>query len=255
MTFDTQTHRSFLLGKLPESERQELERRFIADPEVFDEIEAVEAELVDEWARGELAFEDRSRIEQLRTLSPRLEEKMRVASAWARRPDPLPEARFVRRHRRWLLAASLTGLALLSWATSSIFVADDEPTTEIAEVILWGDTLRSASEAVEVTLDDSDQTLTVKIDLGSGAPFPEYAISVRSPEGSTIWAPSPLEPERLSWGLALVDEIPSTLLPAGLYQVEIQGLRGTDRELIAYYSLQVVRDEDSLQKGGNGDEY
>jgi hypothetical protein len=245
MKLNIKTYRSFILGKLAESEREELEGRFLEDPEVFDEIEAVEAELVDEWARGELASEDRRKIEKLRALSPRLEERMRVASALAQRSDPLPQPSFAQRYRPWLLAASLTGLALLSWATSSIFIAGDEPTTEVAEVILWGEALRSGSEAEQVTLDASDDYLSVKIDLGSGAPFSKYTISVYGPDGSTIWAPSPLEPEDLSWGLALVDEIPSELLPAASYQVELRGLRGSDRELIGYYSLEVIRDEGS----------
>jgi hypothetical protein len=84
---DQDRYRRFLLGTLPEAERQALENRFVDDDESFASLSAAEDDLVEEYARGELAPDERAlfekgllsvpairrRAELLRTLQARLE--------------------------------------------------------------------------------------------------------------------------------------------------------------------------------------
>jgi hypothetical protein len=61
---DQNRYRRFLLGTLPEAERQALEDRFVEDKELFASLSAAEDELVEEYARGELAPDERILFEK-----------------------------------------------------------------------------------------------------------------------------------------------------------------------------------------------
>src|SRR5215210_7405615 len=54
--------RRYLLGELSEEEANRLEARLIQDGELFESVEALEADLLDEAAHGRLSPEERQRI-------------------------------------------------------------------------------------------------------------------------------------------------------------------------------------------------
>jgi hypothetical protein len=70
----------YLLGKLPEEEQERLEQEYLADDSRYEDVLAVEDELLVEYARGELEPADRARVEArlLRT------DQDRERLAWAR---------------------------------------------------------------------------------------------------------------------------------------------------------------------------
>ena len=69
----------YLLGTLPEAERTRLEDDYFADDTRFEELAAVEAELIDAYVRGELARSERAQFEA-RYLATS-EQRARVAFA------------------------------------------------------------------------------------------------------------------------------------------------------------------------------
>lgn len=93
---------SFLLGELPEAERDALEESLFLNDGAFEQALAAEEELLDAYARGELSTAERERFEALFLSRPRVRERVRFALALAAasdtaavgasppRPAPLP---------------------------------------------------------------------------------------------------------------------------------------------------------------------
>ncbi|HET9228984.1 MAG TPA: hypothetical protein VFR31_20065 [Thermoanaerobaculia bacterium] len=66
---DDELLRRYLLGEMETEEENRLEARLIQDPELFEQAEAVEADLLDEYAHGGLSTAQRSRLQRHLTAS------------------------------------------------------------------------------------------------------------------------------------------------------------------------------------------
>lgn len=124
---DDELLRSYLLGELSEDEAGALEGRLLAEDELFEQCEAIEADLLAEYAQGSLAPAERERVRQRLASSPQGRERLRLARslnllAAREQAAVLP---FVRRTApirrpvlRWAaLAAGLLAAAGLGWFT------------------------------------------------------------------------------------------------------------------------------------------
>ena len=69
----------YLLGQLSEQEQTELERLYLTDDVLFEQLLAIEDELRDTYARGELSSADRQAFEQRLLTLPRQKEKQKFA--------------------------------------------------------------------------------------------------------------------------------------------------------------------------------
>lgn len=76
----------YLLGDLPEDEADRLELRLLDEPDLFETAEAIEGELVDAYALGELDTADREAFERLLLRSERIRDRVATAQALARVP-------------------------------------------------------------------------------------------------------------------------------------------------------------------------
>jgi hypothetical protein len=144
---DDELLRSHLLGELPDKETERLERRLLAEDDLFELAEAVEADLLAACDRGELAPAERERVLQRLASSPRGRERLALARSLniaARDPQGkvVPFQRrapaSTRPARRWAaaLAAGLLAVAGLSWyalerphgGESAPWIAQERPT-------------------------------------------------------------------------------------------------------------------------------
>jgi hypothetical protein len=97
----------YLLGDLSEQEQVQLEERYFTDDDCFQQLLALEDELIDDYVRGELAAGDRKLFEQRFLASPERRQKVEFAQA-LKQTLPLPPKsswwqalwRFVQ--RQWL---------------------------------------------------------------------------------------------------------------------------------------------------------
>jgi hypothetical protein len=69
--------RRYLLGDLPGDETEELERQLLSDSDLFELAEALESEVLEDYARGELTPEQRDRVASYLAASP--EGRLRLA--------------------------------------------------------------------------------------------------------------------------------------------------------------------------------
>lgn len=75
----TEVVKRYLLGVLPEEEREHFEQQYFSDNALFEEVELAEDDLVDRFIRGELTKDDRRLFEQALSGSPRLNERVEFA--------------------------------------------------------------------------------------------------------------------------------------------------------------------------------
>ena len=74
----------YLLGQLPEEEQAELERRYLADDTLFEDLLAIEDDLRDAYVRGELSRPDREAFEQRLLTAPRQKQEQEFAQMLCR---------------------------------------------------------------------------------------------------------------------------------------------------------------------------
>jgi hypothetical protein len=80
----------YLLGDLSEDEQVQLEERYFTDDDCFQQLLALEDELIDDYVRGELAAGDRTLFEQRFLASPERRQKVEFAQA-LRQTLPAPQ--------------------------------------------------------------------------------------------------------------------------------------------------------------------
>jgi hypothetical protein len=125
-TTDDELLRSYLLGELSEEEADAVEGRLLKEDELFEQSEAIEADLLAEYAQGSLAPAERERVRQRLASSPQGRERLRLArslNVLAAREKAAAVLPFVRRATplqrpalRWAaLAAGLLAVAGLAW--------------------------------------------------------------------------------------------------------------------------------------------
>jgi hypothetical protein len=97
----------YLLGRLSDQEQTELEVRYLADDDCFAELLAMEDELRDAYARGELSAADREAFERRLLLSPQQVRKQEFAYTLSRYlmeavPPPSPRPGVAGKWKSWL---------------------------------------------------------------------------------------------------------------------------------------------------------
>jgi hypothetical protein len=88
---DDQLLSSYLRGDLPEPEADVLERRLLAEDDLFDLLEALEAELLAAVSRGELPPEETEWVLKRLASSPRGRERLALVRSFNVLADELPE--------------------------------------------------------------------------------------------------------------------------------------------------------------------
>jgi hypothetical protein len=73
--------RRYLLGQLSAEERQKFEDRYFADASAFEEVVAIENDLIDSYARGELSGSEKGQFEQRYRSSPEGRSRIEFAMA------------------------------------------------------------------------------------------------------------------------------------------------------------------------------
>ena len=124
---DDELLRSYLLGELNGDAADALERRLLMEDDLFELSEAIEADLLAEYAQGGLAPEERERVQRRLASSPQGRERLLLARSLSRLAVGEPKAEVLpfaphaatpsrRPMPRWLaLAAGLLVAAGLAW--------------------------------------------------------------------------------------------------------------------------------------------
>jgi hypothetical protein len=277
---DDELLRSYLLAELPDEEADRLERRLLADDELFELAEAVEADLLAACDRGELAPAERERVLQRLAASPRGRERLALARSLntaARDPQgkvvpfqrrtPAP----ARPAWRWAaLAASLLAVAGLSWyaverprgGESAPWIAQERPapahavkapvpaplshpahpalSKAVFPLALMG--LRGAEPARRLRVPPGTDVVELQIALEGMDELESFHVTLRNATAGTSLDQAGLKPKTLDGARALVVDLPAERLPAGRYEIQIQGTApGRAPEELSPLEVEVVK--------------
>jgi len=79
---DEVTVRQYLLGKLSAEDREEFERRYFSDEELFDKLQAGEDDLIDDYLSGNLSQADAGMFHQNFLIGSKRQRQLRIGKAW-----------------------------------------------------------------------------------------------------------------------------------------------------------------------------
>jgi hypothetical protein len=215
MTDSDETLTRYLFGELPEPEQARLEERYFRDAQTFEHLARLEAELVDDYARGRLPPQVRERFERAYLTRPDRRAHVRFAEALTARLDEVAAARAAERagdkNASWWqrLSASLAGgrralafsLALLLLLVSSVsvwlLIRGERLRRELARA---RDAQEQSARATQQQLDDERaRTQELTAEPGRAEPNPQPTPPApASPTTPTRESPTPETPPRVA---------------------------------------------------------
>ncbi len=282
---DDELLRSYLLGEIPAPEADRLEQRLLAEDDLFDLMEALEAELLASASRGDLAPAERERVLRRLASSPEGRERLALARSLNALADEKEAAVLPFRRRetspkpvfRWAAALAAAGLlAVVGLLSIPDRTPDDnghqapqithdrpapaqpvpqrksvpptviasptpepsptpdqlvrkapeprvakkpEPVKAVFALALM--TLRGAEETEEFSLPANAEVAEIQIDLEGLEDSGPFHAFLHNEEQGTVWEEDGLKAQKLSWGTALVLEIPAKSLKPGRYEVGV----------------------------------
>jgi len=105
MTTSDEMLTRYLFGELSEAEQAQLEARYFADAQTFEQLAQLETELVDNYTRGRLSPPMRDRFERAYLVNPNRRVRLRFSEALAAKLDQFDAAQ----------SADRTGIRATSW--------------------------------------------------------------------------------------------------------------------------------------------
>lgn len=198
--------RRYLLGELSEEEANRLEARLIQDDELFESVEALEADLLDEVAHGRLSPEERQRIVRRLASSPQGRLRLAVVRDLGRMEGRIAPGRRVlpgpwgRMDLSLPSVRALAAAAMLAIAVGSVWL---------------GLQTTSMPQAEEQVAEETP------------APPPPVVVPPIPPAVPTAETPAAPEPDRV----AQAEPAPAPEPPAAVpyvFQLALTALRGSD---------------------------
>jgi len=223
---------AYLLHKCPEGEREAIEERWMEDTGLYEQLQDVEAELLDAYAQGKLSADDRESVAKYLLGSPVQDRKLLFARA-LRNQFPAP----ARSRVGWLGMAAAAVILLLAGAVAWLAWQNPalrqrlsasanrarpvEAAVYVAQ-IPSGTTNRSSAAASlpEVRLPANAQVLRLELQIDPGDETKIFAASLGQ-EGRPVWNEQPIRAERRPFGFVASMWVPAAVLAPGEYQVQL----------------------------------
>jgi hypothetical protein len=224
----------YLLGRLPEEERQQIAEQLLANDEHYWAILATEEALIDRYAAGELDDGEARLVEARLLNNAQGREKLRTARAFEFRRHQAES----RSRRRWLavaailVAASGLGVGVFSLGWRPAITSQTPRTTPvIASFVLSLNMYRGEAAAPAIHLPEGAGMIDFAAPLVAADRAAVYEVRLRTPDRGewTLPARESTDADRL----LLHFQVDRAALTAGRYEVEIAAGAGDSRRLIA----------------------
>ena len=253
---DEREMREFLLGRLSQERRDELQEQFFSDERLYDSLVEAEQDLIDEYVRGDLNSKDSRLVEDGLLATVERNEDLRFARAlWLaerRRKRPAKQP------RHWLIAAAaaVAAIGISGWFAGQNQklrneLAESRPAKTapagsvqpalrpsapgaVASFVLVpqlrGPTVPSFQIAANVEL--------VRFDFADVKGSGTYSLQVERNGGAPVWTRDGLTPSAAG---AITVWLPAQVLTPGNYEFLFYTQSGQRKELAASYQCQIVR--------------
>jgi hypothetical protein len=259
----------YVLGRLSGSALEELEDRLIADQTFFEQVEAVETDVCDDYAADRLSPADRAAFSERLHGNDRLQRRVALSRALQTRG---PEPGRIASWSWWAVAAALLVVtaAAVWFARTNDDRAPDVVTVQspvvtppvtvtpaplpagpatskpsrpavLATLTLFGPVVRDPAQIPVMAIPAGDGLVRIEIALQDGDVFPAYRAEVTTQGGAAVWTAARLGEVRSAGGRMVIAELPSARLPAGLYQMNVYSAGASGSTRLASYPFSVTR--------------
>jgi anti-sigma factor RsiW len=257
----------YVLGQLESPELDEVEDRLVADEAFFEQVEAVEAEVCDDYVAGRLSAAERSAFDARLPADSRLQRRVAFARALA---ASAPRGTRVATWW-WAVAAALivaaagamwfardrtapppvtasgpTPAAAPSQSPSTPAPAAGQPRVTpvppvIATITLFGPVVRDAAQVPVLTIPAGQGMVRVEVALQDGDVFPVYRAEITTQSGGPVFSADRLPPSTSASGRTVVTDVPADRLGNGTYQITVYGVRADLASRLVTYPFRVTR--------------
>ena len=240
--------RLYLLGKLADSEKEQIEQELLTNDDLFEEVLVVEEELFDEYIAGNLAHEDRARFELHFLTTPERQQGLRFARALDRYVTTHASERsrvsrpflpgFLSKHSRVFgLAASVVAIAFMAGALWFSFLRQTAPPTFATVTLVMSPNTRDEGVQAVKIKPPAEQTLRLYLVLpNSKLPAAGYHVQLLDVNGESR-SLQVLGQQNQS----IIVEIPGSQLRGGQYALNLSVINadGTEQRIPGSYYFTV----------------
>lgn len=223
---------SYLLGRLDERDRADVQRRLLEDEEFSDLVEETENDLIDAYLQGESSQAERDGLESRLGASAALREKVRFWQAFGRVTNGGLRPRRTRGAVR-LLALAASVIFLL--AVGVLLIPDNETTTR-QTVLLTSSVLRGRNDLVQIAAPPGVTHLDLKLILADLDDYPRYQAALFSASGRHLRDEPDLEAVRVGEISAVSFTVEVRELVEDLYEIQLSGVAAdSSKEVLGFY--------------------
>ena len=239
---DQASIREYLLGRLNEAEQEQIEERLMVEDELFEELEILKGELIEEYREGDLTRNERETLESGFLSSPEGRQRQAFAVAVGclgqrQRSKPEPVGVFERlmaffRQPQW--AFGTVGLATVGIAAVLLVWSTRQPAKYVAVTLNSSAVTRSTGDPQhpKVTIPSDVTGLRVSLTLPQPAtPGARYRVELdKRPNRTTL---QPVGQDANSVSVV----IPANEVPPGFYALVIYEIKadGTEQHIPGNY--------------------
>lgn len=257
----------YVLGQLTSPELEDVEDRLLADEAFFEQVEAVEAEVCDDYVAGRLSAADHAafdarlpgnaglqrRVAFARALAASAPHASRMATWWWAAAAALvlatASAMWFARDRGAPLSAIATGPSpgaatppqITSTPAPGPPRVSPAPPAVLATITLFGPVVRDAAEMPQLSIPAGQGVVRVEVALQEGDVFPAYRTDVTDRSGTSVFTADRLPASTAASGRMVVTELAPERLPNGTYQISVYGVRGGAASRLVTYAFRVTR--------------
>ena len=252
--FSDELLRNFLLGRVDEGQREQIEDSFLVDPEIRERLLILEQELTEDYLEGSLSKQDKEDFLSRYAQTPEQRQQLQIARSLkkyaAKEAMPFvdtPNSSAVR--RPVFLALVIVAIVVLV-ASVWVLMHSSSLETELARVNrstseiprqklkLRPVTVRGEGEQVNVTREAG--IVELQLTWLQSQQYPRYRARLRRVGGDQWFTIPDLEPHDED-GYFIPVKIPAQLLETGTYQLELSGATANSPEV--EYVFRVVNAE------------
>ena len=232
----------YLLGELPEPEAARFEDQYSADETLFEDLTAMEAELIDAYVHGELTPERRNRFETKYLASARQRQKVEDGMLLARKTAAIGSRGLAARARALVASAAIGALVMagalytarrIVVSRTEVSSAPDAPT--VYSFMLSSSLERGAGSEQDLAIPPGTVTVRLRVDVDSRR-FSSLDAVIENANGEEVWSRSNVS--RTQSGFAEVD-VPARLLRRQLYILTLTGQTPDASTIAGEYSFRV----------------
>jgi hypothetical protein len=240
--------RDYLLGKLDDEGQQKIEERLMVEDELFEEFEVSKGELVEEYVAGELPQKEHDWLRTHFLASPEGRQRQAFVLAMEKLQYPAPAPPVVRKQSWWERFRSLLNnrswtVGLAAAATAAIIlwiVIPSGPRETFSGPTLTGTVLTrgEGTQPAIVKVPSTAAKLRLRLSIPDNS-IPATRYRAELDDRLNVKTVDVVEQN----AEVVVVEIPTDLIPAGEYSLQLIAVKadGSEEKLRRYYQFNVER--------------